>query len=185
MGRKSAAKLLAEIEKSKENDVWRLLYALGIRHVGERGAQVLADHFGSLDAIEAAPIDVLQQVHEVGPVMAESVRTWFDEPRNRELVARLRAAGVKTVGERKVKPAGPQPLAGKTVVITGTLAGLSREDAESRIVALGGKVTGSVSKKTSYLVVGADPGTKLDKARALGVPELDEAAFLGLIMSES
>jgi DNA ligase (NAD+) len=100
-------------------------------------------------------------------------------------VARLRAAGVKTVGERKVKPAGPQPLAGKTVVITGTLAGLSREDAESRIVALGGKVTGSVSKKTSYLVVGADPGTKLDKARALGVPELDEAAFLGLIMSES
>jgi DNA ligase (NAD+) len=92
---------------------------------------------------------------------------------------------VKTVGERKVAPAGPQPLAGKAFVITGTLEGLSREEAEERIVALGGKVTGSVSKKTSYLVVGAEPGSKLDKAQALGVPTLDEAAFLGLIMSES
>ena len=185
MGKKSAAKLLTAIEKSKSNEVWRLLYGLGIRHVGERGAQVLADHFGSIEAIESAPRDELERVHEIGPVLAEAVRTWFDEPRNRELVARLREAGLKTTGQRKVAPAGPQPLTGKTFVITGTLEALSREDAEARIAALGGKVTGSVSKKTSYLIVGADPGSKLDKARALGVPELDEAALLGLIMSES
>jgi len=185
MGKKSAAKLMGQIERSKANEIWRLLNALGIRHVGERGAQVLADHFGSIEAIEAAPVEVLQEVHEVGPVMAESVRSWFDEPRNRTLVSRLREAGVRMVGERKTAPAGPRPLAGKTFVITGTLDAMSREDAQARIEALGGKVTGSVSKKTSYLVVGADAGSKLDKARALGVPELDEAAFLGLIMSES
>lgn len=185
MGEKSATKLLSQIERSKTNEIWRLLNALGIRHVGERGAQVLADHFGSIQDIEAAPVEVLQQVHEVGPVMAESVRAWFDEPRNRALVARLRQAGVRMVGERKVAPAGPQPLAGKTFVITGTLESMSREDAAAKIEALGGKVTGSVSRKTSYLVVGADAGSKLDKARALGVPQLDEAAFLGLIMSES
>jgi DNA ligase (NAD+) len=185
MGKKSAAKLMAEIEKSKSNDVWRLLYGLGIRHVGERGAQVLADHFGAIEAIEAAPREELERVREIGPVLAEAVRTWFDEPRNRELVARLRDAGVKTTGQRRVTPAGPQPLAGKTFVITGALASMSREEAQARIEARGGKVTGSVSRKTSYVVVGAEAGSKLDKARALGVPELDEAAFLGLIMSES
>jgi DNA ligase (NAD+) len=185
MGKKSAAKLMGQIERSKQNEVWRLLNALGIRHVGERGAQVLADHFGSVEAIEAAPVEELQQVNEVGPVVAASVRSWFDEPRNRTLVARLRDGGVRTLGERKVAPKGPQPLAGKTFVITGTLDGLSREDAAARIEALGGKVTGSVSKKTSYLVVGAEPGSKLEKAQALAVPTLDEAAFLGLIMSQS
>jgi DNA ligase (NAD+) len=185
MGQKSAAKLMGQIERSKANEIWRLLNALGIRHVGERGAQVLADHFGSIEAIEAAPVEVLQEVHEVGPVMAESVRSWFDEPRNRTLVSRLREAGVRMVGERRTAPAGPRPLAGKTFVITGTLEAMSREDAQARIEALGGKVTGSVSRKTSHLVVGADAGSKLEKARALGVPELDEAAFLGLIMIES
>jgi DNA ligase (NAD+) len=185
MGKKSAAKLLAEIEKSKGNEIWRLLYSLGIRHVGERGAQVLADHFGSIAAIEAATHDELEAVREIGPVLATAVRTWFDQPQNRELVARLREAGVRTVGERRVAPQGPQPLAGKSFVITGTLAGMSREEAEARIQALGGKVTGSVSKKTSYLVVGADPGSKLDKARSLGVTELDEPGFLAIIMSES
>jgi DNA ligase (NAD+) len=185
MGRKSAANVLSEIEKSKGNDVWRLLYGLGIRHVGERGAQVLIDHFGSLEAIEAAPLEELERVREVGPVLAAAVRTWFDEPRNRELVARLREAGVRTVGERKAARSGPQPLTGKTFVITGTLETMSREDAAARIEALGGKVTGSVSRKTSYLVVGADAGSKLDKARALGVAELDEPAFLGLIMNGS
>jgi DNA ligase (NAD+) len=185
MGQKSAAKLMAQIERSKANDIWRLLNALGIRHVGERGAQVLADHFGSIEAIEDAPVEVLQEVNEVGPVVAQSVRSWFDEPKNRALVARLREAGVRTVGERKVAPVGPRPLAGRTFVITGTLESMSREDAQARIEALGGKVTGSVSKKTSYLVVGAEAGSKLDKARALGVPELDEAAFLGLIMNGS
>jgi len=185
MGKKSAAKLMEQIARSKQNEVWRLLNALGIRHVGERGAQVLADHFGSVEAIEAAPVEELQEVHEVGPVMAESVRSWFDEPRNGTLVQRLREAGVRTVGERKVAPKGPRPLAGQTFVLTGTLASMSREDAAARLQALGGKVTGSVSKKTSYVVVGADPGSKLEKARELGVPTLDEAAFLGLIMSES
>ena len=184
MGRKSAAKLLEQIERSKANDVWRLLYGLGIRHVGERGAQVLADHFGSVEAIQDASAAELETAHEIGPVLAASVRSWFDEPRNRELVDRLRAAGVRTVGERKVAPVGPQPLAGKSFVITGTLAAMSREDAEAKIKALGGKVAGAVSKKTSYLVVGAEAGSKLEKARALGVALLEEAAFLQLIMSE-
>jgi DNA ligase (NAD+) len=183
MGKKSAANLMSEIEKSKTNDVWRLLYGLGIRHVGERGAQVLADNFGSIEAIESASREELERVREIGPVLAAAIRAWFDEPRNRELVARLRDAGVTTVGERRVAPAGPQPLAGMTFVITGTLDSMSREDAQARIEALGGKVTGSVSKKTSYLVVGAEAGSKLDKARALGVRELDEAALLGLIMT--
>jgi DNA ligase (NAD+) len=165
--------------------VWRLLNAVGIRHVGERGAQVLADHFGSIEAIESAPVDALEAVDEVGPVVAASIRGWFDEPSNRALVASLRESGVRTVGERKVPAAGPQPLAGRTFVITGTLHAMSREDAASRIEALGGRVTGSISRKTSYLVVGADPGSKLDKARTLNVPVLDEPAFLGLIMAES
>ncbi|MGE0461238.1 MAG: NAD-dependent DNA ligase LigA [Vicinamibacterales bacterium] len=185
MGKKSAAKLMGQIERSKQNEVWRLLNALGIRHVGERGAQVLADHYGSVEAIEAAPVEALQEVHEVGPVVAASVRSWFDEPRNRRLVERLREAGVRTVGERKAAPRGPQPLAGKSFVITGTLDSMSREDAAARLEALGGKVTGSVSRKTSYLIVGAEPGSKLEKARALGVPTLEEAEFLGLIMGES
>jgi DNA ligase (NAD+) len=136
-------------------------------------------------AIETAPLATLQEVHEVGPVMAQSVRSWFDEPRNQELVRRLREAGVKTVGQPKVSPAGPQPLAGQSFVITGTLDGLTREDAVARIEALGGKVTGSVSKKTTYVVVGAEPGSKLAKAQALGVATLDEAAFLRLIMNPS
>jgi DNA ligase (NAD+) len=143
------------------------------------------DHFGSIAAIQAAPLEELQRAREVGPVLAAAVRTWFDEPHNHELISRLRGAGVRMEGERKVAPAGPQPLAGKAFVITGTLESLSREAAEERIVALGGKVTGSVSKKTSYLVVGTEPGSKLDKAQALGVSTLDEPAFLQLIMSES
>jgi DNA ligase (NAD+) len=184
MGKKSAAKVVAEIEKSKGNPVWRLLYGLGIRHVGERGAQVLADHFGSVSEIERASLEELQQVREIGPVLAEAVRTWFDEPRNRELIQRLGEAGVKLSGERKVPPAGPQPLAGKAFVITGTLAAMSREEAQAQIERLGGKVTGSVSKKTSAVVVGTDAGSKLEKARALGVETLDEPAFLQLIMWE-
>jgi DNA ligase (NAD+) len=185
MGKKSATKLLAQIEKSKSNDVWRLLYALGIRHVGERGAQVLADHFGSVDAIENASLGELEQVREIGPVLAASVRTFFDEPRNRELIDALRKAGVKLIGEPKRTPTGPQPLAGKTFVITGEIDGMSREDAQARIEALGGKVTGSVSKKTNYLVVGSEPGaSKLEKAQALGTEQLDVAAFLRLIMIE-
>jgi DNA ligase (NAD+) len=185
MGKKSTTKLLGEIEKSKSNDVWRLIYGLGIRHVGERGAQVLADHFGSVAEIERASVEELEQVNEIGPVLAASIRGWFDEQKNRELIQRFRNAGVKTVGERKTAPVGPQPLAGKSFVITGTLASMSREEAAARIEGLGGKVLGSVSKKTSFLVVGAEAGSKLEKARALGVETLDEAAFLALIMNPS
>ncbi len=183
MGKKSAANVLKEIERSKGNEIWRLIYGLGVRHVGERGAEVLADHFGSIEAIEQASIEVLQQAPDIGPVVAEAIWQWFDEPRNRELVAALRQAGVRTVGERKVAPIGPQPLAGKMVVITGTLESMSREEATRKVESLGGKVTGSVSKKTSFVIVGADAGAKLDKARALGVETLDEAAFLQLIMT--
>ena len=186
MGKKSAAKVMAEIEKSKRNEVWRLLYGLGIRHVGERGAQVLADHFGSVADLQAASQAELQQVHEIGPVLAEAVRTWFDEPRNRELIDRLRAAGVTLSGERKVAPSEPQPLAGKSFVITGTLAAMSREEAEAKLDALGAKVTGSVSKKTTALIIGTDPGaSKVEKAQALGIETLDEDAFLRHIMNQS
>lgn len=183
MGKKSAVKLLGEIEKSKGNDVWRLLYALGIRHVGERGAQVLADHFGSIAAIEGASLEELQQVREVGPVLAASIRGYFDEPHNRELIEAFRHAGVKTVGEPKRAPSGPQPLAGKVYVITGELDGMSRDEAQARLEALGAKVTNSVSKKTTALIVGTEPGaSKLEKARALGTPQLDSAAFQQLII---
>ena len=183
LGKKSAAKLLAQIEKSKGNDIWRLLYGLGIRHVGERGAQVLADNFGSIDAIENASLDELQSVREIGPVLAASVRSFFDQPANRELIDAFRQAGVKLAGEKKVAPAGPQPLAGKTYVITGELAAMSREAAQQKLEALGAKVTGSVSKKTTALIVGTEPGaSKSEKARALGIPALDEAGFLALIM---
>lgn len=183
MGKKSAAKVLAEIEKSKTNDVWRLLHGLGIRHVGERGAQVLADHFGSIDAIENATLDELESVREIGPVLAASVRAFFDQPGNRELIDAFRKAGLKLIGEKKIAPAGPQPLAGKTYVITGELSAMSREDAQAKLVALGAKVTGSVSKKTTALIVGAEPGaSKSEKAQALGVPTLDEQGFLDLLL---
>jgi DNA ligase (NAD+) len=184
MGKKSAAKVLSELEKSKSNDVWRLLYGLGIRHVGERGAQVLADHFGSVDAIENATLEQLESVREIGPVLAASVRSFFDQPANRELIEGFRRAGLKLIGEPKRAPVGPQPLAGRTYVITGELSAMSREDAQARLEALGAKVTGSVSKKTTALIVGSDPGaSKSEKAQALGIPTLDEQAFLELLNS--
>ena len=184
MGKKSAANLLAEIERSKTNDVWRLINGLGIRHVGERGAQVLVDHFRSVGVLASASLEELQQVREVGPVLAASARQWFDEPANRRLLERLTAAGVRVEAPARSKPEGPQPLQGLTFVITGTLDAVSRDEAQRRIEELGGKVTSSVSKKTNYLVTGADAGSKLDKARALGVETLDEPAFLKLIMWE-
>ena len=184
MGKKSAAKVMSEIDKSRGNEVWRLLYGLGIRHVGERGAQVLADHFGSVAEVQAASLDQLQQVREIGPVLAEAVRTWFDEPRNRELIERLQAAGLTTVGERKVAPAGPQPLLGKTYVITGEVSGMTREEAQQKLQALGAKVTTSVSRKTTGLIVGTEAGaSKLEKATSLGIAILDESGFLALLDS--
>jgi DNA ligase (NAD+) len=181
MGRKSAAKLLQQIAGSRNADPWRLVYALGVRYVGERSAQVLMGAFGSVEAIEAAPLDELQAVDEIGPVVAAAVREYFDDPRNRSVVARLRDAGVRTVGEKASSPAASGALAGRTFVLTGTLVGMSRDEAGSAIEALGGKVTSAVSRKTSYVVVGADPGSKLEKARELGVTILDEREFLRLI----
>ena len=181
MGTKSAQKLLQQVDGSRRNDAWRLLYALGIRYVGERVAQVLIGGFGSIDEVEEAPLEHLQSVNEIGPVVAAAVREYFDEPRNRQLVARLRDAGLHTVGEKTAPEATGGALAGQTFVVTGTLNGLSRDEASAAIEALGGKVLGSVSRKTTHLVVGAEPGSKLDKARELGVSVLDEQAFLKLI----
>jgi DNA ligase (NAD+) len=182
-GAKNAAKVVEQVERSKSNELWRVIYGLGIRHVGERGAQVLAQAFASIDALCAATTEQLQETHEIGPVLAESVRSWLDEPRNRELVERLRRAGVRMEvpeSERKA-PVAAGLLAGKTYVITGTLASMTRDQAESALKRLGAKVTGSVSSKTAGVIVGADAGTKADKARDLGVPTLDEQSFLELI----
>jgi DNA ligase (NAD+) len=186
MGPKSAANLVAEIEASRHRDIWRLLYAIGIRHVGEGGAQAIAAAFGSIPAIKDAPLEMLQTVPDVGPVVARSVRSFFAEPRNAALMDRLAAAGVRMMDESAgTAPPGPPPLAGKTYVITGTLESMSREAAAEALQSLGAKVSGSVSRKTTALIVGKDAGAKLEKARAAGVPELDEAAFRALIMKST
>jgi DNA ligase (NAD+) len=184
-GEKNAAKVVAQIERSKQNELWRLIYGLGIRHVGERGAQVLAGAFWSIDAIAGAPTEQLLQTHEIGPVLAQSVRTWMDEPRNRELLDRLKAAGVRMeVPESERTPAAAEgALTGRTYVITGTLTAMTRDQAEAALQRLGAKVAGSVSRKTTGVIVGAEAGTKAEKARELGVPTLDETAFLDLIGS--
>ena len=182
-GEKNAAKVVAQIERSRDNELWRLIYGLGIRHVGERAAQVLAEALGSMDALSAASIEQLEETREIGPVLAASVRKWFDEPRNRHLIERLRAAGVRMEvppDARAVRRADG-PLTGKTYVLTGTLESMTRDEATAAIERLGGKVAGSVSKKTSGVIVGTDAGSKADKARELGVPTLDEPAFLALI----
>ena len=185
MGKKSAANLVRQIADSRRNDPWRLVFALGIRHVGERTAQVLVEAFGSVDAIQHAPVEQLQAVNEVGPVVAAAVREYFDDPRNRSVVAKLAEAGVRMTGDRAPGESRPGALAGKTFVITGTLSGFSRDEAAEAIQARGGKVTGSVSRKTDYLVAGTDAGSKLEKARELGVAILDEGAFRGLLGEQS
>ena len=183
MGKKSAANLIAQIDASRSRELSRLLHAIGIRHVGEGGARALARAFRSMAALRAASLESLQVVPDIGPVVAQAVRSFLDEPTNAVLLDRLAAAGVRMEDEPVSEPSlADMPLAGQTFVITGTLDAMSREDAADAIVRLGGKVTGSISRKTSGLVVGRDPGTKVEKARALGVRELDEAAFLALIM---
>jgi DNA ligase (NAD+) len=183
MGKKSAANLVAQIDASRNRELSRLLHAIGIRHVGEGGARALARAFRSMAALRAASLESLQVVPDIGPVVAKAVRSFLDEPTNAALLDRLAAAGVRMEDEPSSEPSlADMPLAGQTFVITGTLDAMSREDAADAIVRLGGKVTGSISRKTSGLVVGRDPGTKVEKARALGVRELDEAAFLALIM---
>ena len=143
---------------------------------------MLAAAFGSMDALIAAPVERLQETREIGPVLAASVRAWLDEPRNVELIERLRRAGVNMTSTLTPEASTDGPLSGKTFVLTGTLESLTREEATARIEALGGRVSGSVSRKTSFVVVGADPGTKAEKARTLGVETLDEAAFCRLII---
>ena len=184
-GEKNAAKVVAQIERSKTNELWRVIYGLGIQHIGARAAQVLAATFGSMDALASADVERLEATHEIGPVLVDSVRSWLDEPRNRALVERLRSAGVRmeVPAEERAQIVSGGPLTGKTYVLTGTLASMTREQATAAIERLGGQVAGSVSRKTAGVIVGADPGSKADKARELGVPTLNEAAFLKLIQS--
>ena len=176
MGRKSAANVIANITNSKKNPLPRVISALGIRFVGERTAVFLAEHFGGLEALAEAGVEELQQAEEVGPKVAESVYEFFREPHNRELIERLRAAGLQFTHATRRPKAGP--LAGKTLVLTGTMPTLSRDDAKKLIEAAGGKVSGSVSKKTSYVVAGEDAGSKLTKAQELGVEIWDEARLV-------
>jgi DNA ligase (NAD+) len=181
MGQKSAQKLLDQIARSRDAEFWRVLFGLGIRHVGERVAQALASAFGSMDALAKAPAESMQAVRDIGPVAAAAVRDYFDEPHNLALVDRLRAAGLQLESAAPAQVGG-QRLAGATFVLTGTLAAMTRDAAAAAIAARGGRVSGSVSKKTTYLVAGAEPGSKLAKARELGVTVLDEEAFARLIM---
>jgi DNA ligase (NAD+) len=178
MAEKSAANILAGLEKSKQTTLARFLYALGIRHVGETTAKDLARHFGGVDRLMDASLEQLLQVPDVGPVVAQSIRAFFDQPHNREVVEQLRAAGITWAEhEGSAADTAPKPLAGKTFVLTGTLPTLGREDAKALIEDAGGKVAGSVSKKTHFVVAGAEAGSKLDKARELGVTVLDEAGL--------
>jgi DNA ligase (NAD+) len=171
MGDKSAQNILDEIENSKKLPLERVIYGLGIRMVGERTAQFLAEHFGSMEALENAGVEELQDVNEVGPRIAESIVEFFSIAANRKLVERLREAGLTLTGQKKQRGT---KLAGKTFVLTGTLAHFTRDEAKKMIEDAGGKVTGSVSKKTDYVVAGSDAGSKLDKAKELGVAVIDE-----------
>ncbi len=182
MGEKSAQNLLDGLQKSKQTTLGRFLYALGIRQVGETTAKDLAKHFGAMDRLMAASIEQLLEVKDVGPIVAQSIHTFFEQPHNREVVEQLRAAGVHwTEQDGPALDSGPKPLTGKTLVLTGTLPTLGRDDAKALIEAAGGKVSGSVSKKTHYVVAGEEAGSKLDKARELGVTVLDEAGLLALL----
>lgn len=183
MAEKSAQNVLDALEKSKSTTLNRFLFGLGIRHVGEATAKDLARHFGTLDAIMAASVEQLLEVRDVGPVVAESIHTFFAQPHNREVVQQLRECGVHWEEGAPAEKA-PQILAGKTVVLTGTLPTMGRDEAKERLEAAGAKVSGSVSKKTSYVVAGAEAGSKLTKAQELGVPVLDEAGMLALLRGE-
>ncbi len=182
MAEKSANKLLVSIEKSKQTTLPRFLFGLGIRHVGEATAKELVRHFGKMDSIMNATLDQLLQVADVGPIVAQSLRTFFDQPHNREVVEQLRACGV-TWTEGEPLTGASLPLTGQTFVLTGTLPTLSRDQAKDMLEALGAKVAGSVSKKTHGVVAGAEAGSKLDKAQELGIPVMDEEGLLALVAS--
>ncbi|HTP45295.1 MAG TPA: NAD-dependent DNA ligase LigA, partial [Casimicrobiaceae bacterium] len=180
MAEKSAANVVAAIDKSRETTLARFVFALGIRHVGEESAKDLARHFGSLDDLMAADESSLLEVRDVGPVLAESIRQFFAEAHNRGVIARLRTAGVHWPEAAPQREARGE-LAGVTFVLTGTLPSLSREEAKELIEKRGGKVAGSVSKNTAYVVAGAEPGSKLDRAEALGIPVLDERGLRAML----
>jgi DNA ligase (NAD+) len=179
MGAKSAQNLLDEIERSKQAELARVIFALGIRFVGERTGQLLANHFGSLDKLANATAEELVEAEEVGPRVAEAIQEFFHEERNREVIKKLRDAGLRFEQEQKRKADGK--LTGKQFVLTGTLPTYTRDQAKQMIEESGGRVVGSVSKKTDYVVAGADPGSKLEKARTLGITILDEAGLRELL----
>ena len=181
MAERSAANVVAALEASKRTTLQRFLFGLGIRHVGETTARDLARHFGALDRLMDAPLERLLEVPDVGPTVAQSVRTFFDQPHNREVVEQLRAAGVTWDEHDGAAVATAGALGGRTFVLTGTLPTLSRDDAKALIEAAGGKVAGSVSKKTHYVVAGEEAGSKLDRARELGIEVLDEAGLRALL----
>ncbi len=185
MADKSATKLLAALDKSRQTTLPRFIYSLGIPQVGEATARDLALHFGTLDRILDASTEQLLEVADVGPIVAASIRSFFDQPHNREVVEQLRAVGISWPESDGSADRSPKPLAGKTLVLTGTLPNWSRDEARERIEALGGKVAGSVSKKTDYVVAGAEAGSKLDKAQTLGVTILDEAGLMALLGHET
>jgi DNA ligase (NAD+) len=180
MGKKSAQNFLDALTASKERELWRLIFGLGILHVGAGTAKALARRFPSLDAIREATEEQLTATEDIGGVIAESIRQWFELPAHVELIERLRAAGLNLNSMAAATPHSTS-VSGKTFVLTGTLPGLSREEATAKIEAAGGKVSGSVSKKTDFVVAGEEAGSKLDKARQLGIPILDEGGLLKLL----
>jgi DNA ligase (NAD+) len=180
MAEKSATNVINAIAASKDRELWRLLHGLGITHVGEEAARKLATHFSSLDRLAGATVEELQECEDVGPVMAESIHDFFRNPRNQAVIAKLEKAGIRPTAESR-KPKAEGPFAGKTVVVTGTLSKFSRDQAKDALRNAGATVTDSVSKKTDYLIVGEDAGSKLDKARKLGVKTLNEDEFLKLL----
>ncbi|MEW6207655.1 MAG: NAD-dependent DNA ligase LigA [Acidobacteriota bacterium] len=183
MGEKSADNLLQQIEESKRSDLNRLIYGLGIRHVGERTAKILADNFDSIDELMKASEERLAEIHDIGAVVAAAIAEWFREPKNRELIKRLKQAGVNTELKTKkaVSAAAERKFEGKQFVLTGKLSRFTRDEAKQMIEDRGGRVTGSVTKKTDYVVVGEDPGSKLDRARELGIAVMDEKGLIEML----
>jgi DNA ligase (NAD+) len=182
MGEKSAENVLKGIEASKTRPLWRFLTALGIRHVGSQSAQVLAEHFGSLEVLRATSQEELEQIDQIGPVMAESIYAYFRDPQHQALIDDLLSVGVRPEAQARRQSGGA--LKGKTIVVTGSLEHFTRQQAQQAIKAAGGKASSSVSKKTDFVVAGTDPGGKFDKAQQLGVPIIDEAKFRQMISGE-
>ena len=179
---KSAHNLIVSIAASKSRDLSRLLFAFGIRHVGQKAGKVLSNYFGSLDALLAAPVEEMTEIRDIGATTAESIAAWREQEQSKHLIERLRQAGVNFMGEKTAKS---DLLAGKTIVATGSLTLYSRKEINDLIESLGGKASGSVSKKTSYVVAGENAGSKLKKAQELGIPVLTEAEFKAMVDGEA